>query len=158
MYLSLLEQSDFFVSPPSTEGGKPTLRNKILGEPSMILFTSNACEHCPKVTGIFNRELKGVNGCRIGVVHVDHNKALVQVSQKTTTPISYTPLILFYHKGVPIQEYSGEHTVENLVKFVQDAVARFRSDGPSEAQISKFSIGKAKSKDVCYLPYTKAYN
>lgn len=155
MFISFLDLNDFALRQPSKPGDKFVLMNKIVNEPSIILYYSNNCEYCPTIKAVFTSLAQKIRGCKVGLVHADSNQPLIEASHKTTTPINYVPLILFYHKGVPVRDYVGEYAEQNLIKFIQECMDKFKA---TDVEMSKFSIGKPKTKDVCYLSYEKAYN
>ena len=58
---------------------------------SLILFYSTQCEYCKSLIPIF-KELPGtIQGCNFGMLNVNRNKKIIQMSNQTIVPITYVP-------------------------------------------------------------------
>ena len=165
-----LDKADFVLGqqPPQKNGGsekKLILKNKITNSFSLIMFSGNDCDYCKELKPVFQKLVGTIPNCQIGTVNVSLQPGLAELSQQTTTPIRYVPLILFYINGTPFKEFGGNYTEANLRQFVKEVSAKANeimglqgSFNADDGEISKHSVGKAVSKRVCYLNFDNAYN
>jgi thioredoxin-like negative regulator of GroEL len=162
-----LDKADFIISKPPGENvqNKLILKNKITNSFSLIMFSGNDCDYCKELKPIFQKLVGTISNCQIGTVNISLQPDLAKLSQQTTTPIRYVPLVLFYINGTPFKEFGGNYTEANLRQFVNEVslkafeIMGLQKNGqPEDGEISKHSVGKAISKKVCYLNFDNAYN
>jgi hypothetical protein len=84
---------------------------------------------------------------------------LIQMSQKTSTPLQHVPFIVFYINGVPFKKYDGGYNHSDFQTFVKNVMmeASKVKDTSEISEIPPYTIGKPNSSKVCYLTYQKAY-
>lgn len=156
----LFLDKDDFVLTKSNPSKPSILKNRIDKTFSLIMFSGNDCVYCKELKPIFKKLVGTVANCQIGTVNVSLNPSLINISQQSTTPIKYVPLILFYVNGFPFKEFGGNYTEDNLrqfIKEVSDKAYEFAEEGKQHNKISVHSIGIPVSKRVCYLSFEKAY-
>lgn len=165
MSILYLESNDFVVTPGNPEKDKsaPTqsvLRNKITKSFSLILFytSGDKCQYCPGVKQLFPRLVGKVSNCQVGMINVSLYPQIYQMSQSTTTPIEFVPLIIFYVNGVPFKQFGGNYTEENLLKFATEVSKLAYTSAVSGEEIPEYTIGRPLSKKVCYLNFENAYS
>jgi thiol-disulfide isomerase/thioredoxin len=169
-----LDKADFVIGQPPVQNGqngnkqqspsKMILKNKITNGFSLIMFSGNDCVHCKELKPVFEKLVGTIQNCQIGTVNVSLQPGLAELSQQTTTPIRYVPLVLFYINGTPFKEFGGNYTEANLRQFVKEVSAKAyqlmgqTGSNTESGEISQYSIGKPVSKRVCYLNFESAYN
>lgn len=99
---------------------------------SLILFFSENCQHCMNFIPIFKQLPKQIQTCRFGMVNIKNEMNVVRMSQQSSYPIKYVPLILLYQDGVPSANYTGPASLRDLAMFVVETadyiVKRNRDD------------------------------
>ncbi len=111
-----LDKADFILSqpPPSNnQEKKKNSKNRITNSFSLIMFSGNNCTYCQELKPIFKKLVGTIPNCQIGTVNVSLQPELAELSQQTTTPIRYVPLIIFYINGTPFKEFGGNYTEDN---------------------------------------------
>lgn len=180
--LLFLESRDFYIK--ESVKGEDVLCNNIAGY-SFILFYSNQCVHCQSFIPLFKRLPGTVSGCYFGMLNVNVNRTLVDMSKQTITPIKHVPYMIVYVNGRPFVQYNGPrdaHVIRDFIKDISNklhirekfAVAQRKTGGPQpsvpplqiknvhnnkQSRIPEFSIGTPKSDDeeVYYLEFDDAY-
>ncbi len=113
-------------------------------------------------TYVFKKLVGTIPNCQIGTVNVSLQPELAELSQQTTTPIRYVPLIIFYINGTPFKEFGGNYTEENCKTFVKEvSIKAYEIIGTpqqEEGSISHTVLERRCSKRVCYLNFDNAYN
>jgi len=174
MSLLFLTSEDYHV-----ENGpqKPLLGHTISGF-SLILFYSNKCPTCKPIYEVFKQLPGTVNGCQFGMINVSTSKKVVEMSQSTTSPLTYVPYIILYLNGKPIMAYEDDSvpTVNKIQNFIREIAQNIRhkqqfskervkepsNEHPQTAQnIHKYCLGIPVSGDknsqVCYLEFSESY-
>ncbi len=59
------------------------------------MFSGNNCTYCQELKPIFKKLVWNNSQLPIGTVNVSLQPELAELSQQTTTPIRYVPLIIF---------------------------------------------------------------
>lgn len=157
-FLLYLEPDDFLVN--QTPEKKNVLKNKIKNF-SLLLFSGNNCTYCDEVKPIFQKLVGNLPNCQVGIFNVSLYPDFVNLSQQTTTPITYVPYILFYINGIPFKEFGGNYTENNLKQFVHEVSKKASELTPGKVgtgKVSEHSVGKALTKQVCYLNFKNAYH
>ena len=72
---------------------------------SLILFYSTQCNYCKELIPIFKNLPGQVDGCNFGMINVNKNKHIIQMSNQTIVPITYVPYIILYIDGIPFMRY-----------------------------------------------------
>lgn len=137
---------------------------------SLILFYSTHCEHCHKLIPIFKRLPGSIGGCQFGMINVSTNRACVEMSRNTATPIKYVPYIVLYINGKPHMAYKGSPDEESIRNFVIEVAnnaqkkqqfSRERVKENTEEGIPLYLAGIGKpvqgNDKVCYLKFETAY-
>ncbi len=160
-----LDKADFILSqpPPSNnQEKKKILKNRITNSFSLIMFSGNNCTYCQELKPIFKKLVGTIPNCQIGTVNVSLQPELAELSQQTTTPIRYVPLIIFYINGTPFKEFGGNYTEDNLRQFVKEvSIKAYEIIGTpqqEEGSISQHSVGKAVSEKSLLFKFDNAYN
>ena len=119
--LHFLSSDDFSV----VEGpnGAPLMVQPIRGL-SMVMFYSNSCTHCQTLMPLFKKLPEVVKGANFALANVSTHKAIVGKSRGTNTQIDYVPLVIFYVEGSPFAQYTGNHTMEELLSFIKEMASR----------------------------------
>ena len=95
--LIFLTKDDFHLE----QGTNNTLLCHKINGFSLILFYSIQCDYCKKLLPNFRR-LPGMIGvCQFGLVNIAKNKSLINLSNKTVSPIEYVPFLILYANGKP---------------------------------------------------------
>ena len=139
------------------KGGTPAM---VIDYPKrlLVLFYGIDCKYCPAVKKVFdniqrslgleNREIE------LGMVNLTLHETLPRMSQSSTFPIKYVPLILYYQNGLPMKEFKGEVTEENIIEFLKAVMVQQQPSPPPVAEPDMF---QPLSKKVCYLDWADAY-
>lgn len=127
---------------------------------SFVLFYSPLCHHCKIVLPEFKQLSNMINGCQFGIVNINQNGYLIEVSHKTVTPIQFVPLMMMYFNGVPIVKYTGELNLRSLNEFVINTAKQMFEEGfkfTKEKGIPSYTIGEplwGDGTDIAYLEYS----
>lgn len=164
--LYLLSAREFYIK--QTENG-PQLHHRIPGI-SLILFYAKSCEFCQTLIPQYKTLPDIVQGVHFGMANVSANEMRIkQMSEATSSKITYVPLLIIYVHGVPFMEYRGPKNKDSIAKFVYEVAAKVNSG-------QDFSFGKVcnnpkstipgycagglegdNQDDVCMLTYEEAY-
>lgn len=133
-----------------------------------IFFTQRSCIYCHNLRPVFDRLSTITKGCNFAYVDVDNaNQAIVNMSNSTTMPIEYVPLLTLYINGRCVDVFMpDEENPENNLKKMTDFLISHSKSGKSQASttsqaqkpaIPPYSIGIPgnKGRDVCYLQPNK---
>jgi thioredoxin-like negative regulator of GroEL len=155
--LLILEEEDFEL----VDTGKVThLTHTIEGKFSIVMFYTDECDQCRIVKPIL-LSLVGnstIQVCMVNVYDQDSTN-IIQLSQKTTTPLQHVPFIVFYVNGIPFKRFDGSYTLSDFQTFVKNVMVEASKikDTNEIGEIPPYTIGKPNSSKVCYLTYQKAY-
>lgn len=155
--LLILEEEDFEL----VESGKVThLVHTVESKFSIVMFYTNECDQCRVIKPILLSFVGNptIQICMVDVYDPDSTN-LIQMSQKTTTPLQHVPFIVFYVNGVPYKRYDGGYNHSDFQSFIKNVMAEAsKIKNTSEiSEIPPYTIGKPNSAKVCYLTYQKAY-
>jgi hypothetical protein len=87
---------------------------------SLILYYLERCEFSRNVLPIFRKLPSYVPSCRFGIINVDLNRAVVEMSKSTIDPITRVPYIVLYVDGRPYMSYKGPLESEEIHRFIFD--------------------------------------
>lgn len=151
-------------------GSKGTLMCTEISGFSLILFYSNACQHCQNMIPIFKNLPGSISGCQFGMINVTKNKDIVKLSKESIAPITYVPYVILYHNGKPYMRYDGPADLKEIQNFIvevanslqsrQSFVDDTKKDQTKQKAIPAYSVGHPKTcdrDDVCYLEFDTAY-
>ena len=160
--LLILEEEDFeLIEAGSKEKGQVThLVHTVECKYSIVMFYTDDCPQCKVIKPILLSFVGNptIQICMVNVYDPDSTN-LIQMSQKTSTPLQHVPFLVFYINGTPFKKFDGQYTVQdfqNFVKNVMDEAAKIK-DTSEISEIPAYTIGKPNSAKVCYLTYQKAY-
>lgn len=135
---------------------------------SLILFYSTHCVHCQGLIPIFKNLPGTIGGCQFGMINISNNRACVEMSKQSITPITYVPYIVLYINGKPFMVYKGPYNAEEIRRFVIEVANNVQKKQQfSKAQVKQddrgipsYTIGHPVCGDekVCYLEFMKAYD
>ena len=127
---------------------------------SIVLFYTDDCDQCKIIKPIVMQFLNRfpVQICMVNVYDPDSTN-LIQLSQKTSTPLQHVPFIVFYINGIPFKKFDGNYTFNNFDTFLKNVLTEATKivDTSTITDIPPYTIGKPKTAKVCYLTYQKAY-
>jgi len=163
--LLYLTSDEFFLQ--KNENNNIILSHRVQGF-CLVLFYSTKCEYCPGLLNIFKRLPGTVNGCQFGIVNISTNKACVEMSQQSNSPIKYVPFIVLYINGNPYMIYKGSNDSKSITNFILDVANKLQN----KQQFSKDTIKKEDNSipaycighpvsgfdNRCYLEFIDAYN
>lgn len=157
--MRLLDSKDFVVERHASDPQKFILKPKLEGD-SLVLFFGTNCKFCPALKAALSElKLDDRFKVQLAMVNLTIYSELVQLSQKTTTPIKYVPLILYYSNSIPYKQFDGNGTIENLTKFITDVYILSKTPPPDAApKPLEQEIQQLTSKKVCYLNFESAYD
>lgn len=96
-----------------------------IGGITFVMFHSNSCTHCMNFLPEFKQMPAMMHGINFGLCNVDGpNRAIVQMSKSTSTPITAVPKFILYNNGIPYVEYSGQRTRQAVMGFLQDIISK----------------------------------
>ena len=148
---------------------------------SFVMFVSNACSYCSEIAPSFLRLSQIIKGCVFGTINVDQDsRKIVEISNRSRTPLEYVPYLVLYANGVPMAQYHSDESNPDsnfekmrifLLSQTQRSNEQPNSTGSGQQQqqqsseyvIPAYSIaiphnaGTKRSKRVCYLGYEHAY-
>jgi hypothetical protein len=168
--LLILEEEDFELiemqSPKSTvsnstEARSPTihLTHTLNCKYSVVMFYTDSCDQCKIIKPILLRFVgtPEMQICMVNVYSPD-SANLIQLSQKTSTPLQHVPYIIFYINGVPFKNFDGQYTYTDFKQFLINVMTEAKKLKTLDIHnIPPYTIGKPNSAKVCYLTYQKAY-
>jgi thiol-disulfide isomerase/thioredoxin len=158
-----LTEEDFRLFPK--KNGKPSLGNYLNGV-SLVLFKSNNCGHCVAIEPIFVELSRRIHSCTFASINVSQYMSIVQYSANTSTPITYTPLLILYVNGKPFLRYdSSDRSLQAIGTFVTGVIDQLKSTIPTFGDSTVLEVDEIKGetiggvipyniicdKDVCYL-------
>ncbi len=113
---------------------------------SLMLFFSPKCPHSQKIIPIFKHLPDIVNGCTFGMVNISSNRTLLGMSEQSTTPIKYVPLIILYINGRPYMRYEGPPSENDIRRFILEVSNNVHESGFSKVlkdkEIPAYTIGE----------------
>lgn len=171
--LLILEEEDFELleSRAPLKDGQDNARqaqnNKIIhmvhtveSKYSIVMFYTDQCDQCKIIKPILLSFVGNptIQICMVNVYDPDSTN-LIQLSQKTSTPLQHVPYIVFYINGIPFKTYDGGYNLRDFQKFVQNVMTEaFKVKDASEiSEIPPYTIGRPNAAKVCYLSFQKAY-
>jgi len=87
---------------------------------ALLLFYSKECKFCDGLINKFKQLPNLINGCIFGMINVNKNIGLVELSKNTINPLTYVPDLILYVDGAPHVRYDGNHEIEDIRKFIFD--------------------------------------
>jgi thiol-disulfide isomerase/thioredoxin len=155
--LLILEEEDFEL----VETDKVIhLTHTVSSKFSIVMFYTDECDQCRVIKPILLSFVGNplVQICMVNVYDPDSTN-LIQISQKTTTPLKHVPFIVFYVNGIPFKRFDGAYNHSDFQSFVKNVMAEASKlqDTSKIGEIPPYTTGKPNSSKVCYLPYQKAY-
>lgn len=92
-----------------------------IGGICLVMFHSARCPHCVTFVPEFKRLPGTIMGINFGLCCVDDtNRAIVEMSRQSSTPINAVPKFILYVDGRPFVEYSGQRSRQNVIAFLQE--------------------------------------
>lgn len=155
--LLILEEEDFEL----VESGKVVhLVHTVECRFSIVMFYTNECDQCKIIKPILMSYVGNptIQICMVNVYDPESTN-LIQLSQKTSTPLQHVPFIVFYINGIPFKKYDGGYNHQDFQLFIKNVMieASKVKDTSEISEIPPYTIGKPNSAKVCYLTYQKAY-
>jgi thioredoxin-like negative regulator of GroEL len=127
---------------------------------SVVMFYTDSCDQCKIIKPILLRFV-GTPETQICMVNVysPDSANLIQLSQKTSTPLQHVPFIVFYIDGIPFKKFDGQYTYTDFQQFLTNVIFEAKKLKTTDTihDIPPYTIGKPNSAKVCYLTYHKAY-
>jgi thiol-disulfide isomerase/thioredoxin len=146
---------------------------------SLVFFYGPDCHYCDIMRPIFSRNSGIVRDCTFIMVNLKNNQNLIHISKETKTPIKYVPLILLFHREIPLIEYNGKtYSDEELRKFLVESIELFGAQqqtpqfAPAQQTEQRYTCedgvcyssfdvyagdNSATVANVCYLSFQNAY-
>lgn len=156
--LLILDADDF-----QTHGDRKIthLTHTVKCKHSIVMFYTNECNQCSIIKPILHRFIGNpdIQICMVDVYDPD-SISLIQLSQKTTTPLKHVPFIVFYINGVPFRKYDGQYTLDEFRGFVKNSIeeaSKIQDPSSQIKEIPPYTTGIPNSAKVCHLTYQKAY-
>ena len=168
---------DFFLA--QGRGNSQMLCTKING-PVLVLFYSTQCIYCKKLIPIFKKLTSIGLQTNFAMVNIGKTKDVIAMSGKTSKPITYVPLIIYYINNKPYIMYKGAPDFETIKRFIIEvsndiqSKINFSQRGPQGVQqqvnfqedispdIPEYSVGHplyGEDDDMkCYLNWDEAYD
>jgi thiol-disulfide isomerase/thioredoxin len=161
--LLILEEEDFELvetSGDSRKGKVIHLVHTVESKYSIVMFYTNECDQCKIIKPVLLSFVGNptIQICMVNVYDPDSTN-LIQLSQKSSTPLQHVPLIIFYINGTPFKKYDGGYNISDFQTFVKNVMAEASKikDTSTISEIPPYTFGKPNSSKVCYLTYQKAY-
>jgi hypothetical protein len=139
-----LSSNDFILSNRKDKqlNGTPDDKLLCLKNPIPILFLmmySNKCKVCDKVFEFLKHFPSKFQGsCEFGLVNIDNNMSLVQMSQGSKSmAIQYVPNIILFLYGRPYMKYEGKRDEQNMRSFLIEHLKT----------IQKFNMNRSDNKN-----------
>ena len=161
--LIFLTKDDFHLE----QGTNNTLLCHKINGFSLILFYSIQCDYCKKLLPNFRRLPGMIGGCQFGLVNIAKNKSLINLSNKTVSPIEYVPFLILYANGKPFMRYDGQHDIASLKKFIVDVNNKLKhkrqfskeTEHLNKKKIPSYTIGNPLYgiENRSYLEFNQAY-
>jgi len=165
--------ADFYMDKSTSEKGGNVLCIDSNGI-TFVCFHVDAerCTFCGEAVPEFKKLPQRIGNCKFGLVNLNTNRNIVQLSRQTILPIETVPMFVLYVNGRPFMKYTGSRTFEEMTMFIQDVTNKMQKTASFmeqkklkvESDIPPFSVGIPYSvvcdedKGVCYLDWGSAYN
>ena len=114
MSLFYLSTKDFHIR----QGTNSPLLCTSMQHISLVMIHSGQSVGSQQMLYVFKTLPQMIRGCQFGIVLIERNMPLVQMSHQTNTPIEYVPLVIMYVNGIPYMEYKGPEDAEQLRQFI----------------------------------------
>lgn len=96
-----------------------------IGGLTFVMFHSQRCSYCNNFLPEFKQLPNILRGINFGLCSVDDgNRALVQMSKASSTPISAVPKFVLYNNGIPYAEYTGQRSRQAVIAFLQEVIGK----------------------------------
>jgi hypothetical protein len=155
---SLLNLTQRDILPAQTKKGLE-LTTRLKGN-CLILYYTNECRFCKPLLEVFRVLSRSKLPSNFGIINLTNNMNIVALSKRTSKPIEYVPLMIFYVDGMPLMEYNGEKDIESISKFIVQITTTDRGKQgqfvtPQKSNIPAYTIGNPKNcnDEVCYLSF-----
>jgi thioredoxin-like negative regulator of GroEL len=156
--MRIFESNNFKLK--EVQKGAPSIMTINYPKRLLVLFYGRDCKYCPAAKKVFDNIQNSLGledrEIELGMVNLTLHETLPAMSQTSTLPIKYVPLIVYYQNGVPLKEFKGEVTEENIIKFLKTVMAQKPDAHPKPPQLE--DAFQPLSKKVCYLDWADAYN
>ena len=110
---------DDFILRENTKGKLLGIKENFNGL-TLLLFYSRECQFCEKLLAQFKQLPSLIMGCKFGMVNINQNPSVVDISKTTISPITYVPDLILYVNGLPYMRYDGPGEIENIKEFIVD--------------------------------------
>lgn len=110
---------DDFILRENTKGKLLGIKENFNGL-TLLLFYSRECQFCEKLLAQFKQLPSLIMGCKFGMVNINQNPTVVDISKTTISPITYVPDLILYVNGLPYMRYDGPGEIENIKEFIID--------------------------------------
>jgi len=110
---------DDFILRENTKGKLLGIKENFNGL-TLLLFYSRECQFCEKLLAQFKQLPSLIMGCKFGMVNINQNPTVVDISKTTISPITYVPDLILYVNGLPYMRYDGPGEIENIKEFIVD--------------------------------------
>jgi thiol-disulfide isomerase/thioredoxin len=146
-----------------------TLCNTIKGISFGVFYSSN-CPHCKTALAIVKNLSLKANICNFFIINVDTYRNIVDMSQKTISPITYVPEMILYVNGRPFLKYTGQKTENDIGNFIASVIKQLQAnkgftnnsvidtEAPIETVGGVIPFNIICEGDLCYLTTKEAYS
>lgn len=113
----------------------------------LVMFSSAQCKICQSFSGNFQKLPMMVSGVKFGMCVLDDADRIIAVKSKnTTTPIVSVPRFILYSGGSPVAEYTGGHTLNGIIGFLQEVVPKIKNSFMQQPQQQRSRLQQQPSQ------------
>lgn len=114
---------------------------------TLLLFYSRECQFCEKLLSQFKQLPSLIMGCKFGMVNINQNPSVVNISKTTISPITYVPDLILYVNGLPYMRYDGPGEIENIKEFIVDIYQKLQKTSFLQNQNSQQQPSTTKNEN-----------
>ncbi len=114
----------------------PTKPILVLDKPGVVLvfFKMTNCPLCKNLEPVFFGLARGENGISYGILNLDRDRKVSNMSRDTSTPIKVVPTLIIYINGRPHAKPKGtNHTIQSLRSFISRVVSSQQAHPPQSS-------------------------
>lgn len=109
---------------------------------ALVFFMSDKSDRCRRLRPTFERVANSVSGCQFAYMDVNQNNvAIKELSEQSSTPIEYVPLMILYANGKQLARFPPGKSVtpQDVKTWLVQATNRYAANAaPSQSPSSSF--------------------
>ena len=98
----------------------------------LVVFVSPNCQGCEQLYPILSKLESVDQRVKYASINTAKNKDVIRLSRESSTPIQYTPTLIFYSDGKPFALFKGTKNITSLQSFITKAIEGCGTTTPSK--------------------------